>query len=356
LEASSTTVDQQITAMHQQAGMCLLPTAANLILRGADRANLLHNLCSNDLKGLAAGSGAEAFICNPQGKILAHILVYANEDSLRVISLGTPTADTVDTDAIITDAVDTDAVATGAGTEPDQPPAFDLAAYIDRYIFREDVQVEDAGAAAVICVAGATADAVLKVAGVAPPAQRYGIRPAVLAGCSVSVVEAPFVAPACYCIILPDAAFAAPQQALQTAGAVVCGVEAFEAARIATGFPVYGRDIRDNNLPQEVCRNTQAISFTTGCYIGQETVARIDALGHVNWNLAGLQITAGSLPADGGKLTADGKEAGRITSTAMHPLTGGIVAMGYVRRLLNKPGAVLKTSSGNATITPLPMV
>ena len=58
--------------------------------------------------------------------------------------------------------------------------------------------------------------------------------------------------------------------------------KSFDAARIESGTPLFGRDITDENLPQEIDRDRLAISFTKGCYLGQETVARIDALGHVN--------------------------------------------------------------------------
>ena len=66
------------------------------------------------------------------------------------------------------------------------------------------------------------------------------------------------------------------------AGLVEAGPEAFEVLRIEAGTPVFGKDITDKSLPQEINRDSRAISFVKGCYLGQETVARLDALGHVN--------------------------------------------------------------------------
>src|SRR4029453_1620592 len=80
--------------------------------------------------------------------------------------------------------------------------------------------------------------------------------------------------------------------ALLDSGAALCGTDAVETARIEAGFPLFGRDITDDNLPQEVGRDAKAISFTKGCYLGQETVARIDALGHVNRSLVGLKFAS----------------------------------------------------------------
>ena len=104
---------------------------------------------------------------------------------------------------------------------------------------------------------------------------------------------------------------AAVRAALVAAGITPCGESAFEAARIEWGFPLYGRDITEANLPQEVARDALAISFTKGCYLGQETVARIDALGHVNKTLVGLRFVSPTVPADGSELTAVGQVVGQ---------------------------------------------
>ena len=105
-------------------------------------------------------------------------------------------------------------------------------------------------------------------------------------------------------------------------GLIVVDAETFEVLRIAGGTPVFGKDITEKNLPQEIGRDERAISFVKGCYLGQETVARIDALGHVNQLLKGLRFAVGSpCPPAGSVLLHEGKRAGA----------------GHVGRLLSGP-------------------
>lgn len=119
----------------------------------------------------------------------------------------------------------------------------------------------------------------------------------------------------------------------EVAGLVEVTPEAFEVLRIEGGFPLFGRDLTAENLPQEVARDAKAINFVKGCYLGQETVARIDALGHVNKLLRGLQLPgAVDPPAPGSVIEGDGKSVGTITSAAYSPGWGCVVALGYLRR------------------------
>ena len=108
---------------------------------------------------------------------------------------------------------------------------------------------------------------------------------------------------------VPAAAVVSVWEALCGAGAVPAGEAAWQSLRIESRTPVYGLDITADNLPQEVDRNDLAISFVKGCYLGQETVARIDALGHVNKLLRGVQFAGSEVPEPGTELARDGKYA-----------------------------------------------
>ncbi|MDP7205983.1 MAG: glycine cleavage T C-terminal barrel domain-containing protein, partial [Pirellulaceae bacterium] len=114
-----------------------------------------------------------------------------------------------------------------------------------------------------------------------------------------------------------------------------------EMLRVEAGIPRYGVDLDDQNLPQEVNRDTQAISFTKGCYLGQETVARIDALGHVNRLLTGLTLPPGPLPTAGMVIKRDGTETAHVTSSIYSPRLEQPLALAYVRREASSPGTVL---------------
>jgi folate-binding protein YgfZ len=126
-------------------------------------------------------------------------------------------------------------------------------------------------------------------------------------------------------------------------------------ARIEAGTPLFGQDITEKNLPQEVARDALAISFTKGCYLGQETVARIDALGHVNQTLCGLRFAGPDSPPPGTELTIDDKVVAHVTSAAFSPRLGGPLALGYVRRGHTLPGTAFTSSRGPASVVKLPL-
>ena len=123
--------------------------------------------------------------------------------------------------------------------------------------------------------------------------------------------------------------------------------EEFEQIRIALHVPLDGVDVDDRNLPQEVDRNTLAISFKKGCYLGQEPVARIDALGRVNWQLRCVRIE-GPAPLPGVELTLGEKPVGRVTSIVA--TESGSLALAYVRREHSSAGSELRVDGLRATV------
>ena len=125
-----------------------------------------------------------------------------------------------------------------------------------------------------------------------------------------------------------------------------------EFRRVREGRPVFGADVTAGNLPQEVARDKQAINFVKGCYLGQETVARIDALGHVNKLLRGFLI-AGEVeaPKPGSLLEVEGKRVGTVTSCVATQRPGRYLALGYIKATLAAAGTEAKvlTESGEET-------
>ena len=145
------------------------------------------------------------------------------------------------------------------------------------------------------------------------------------------------------------------RETLQQSGAVLCSSQAIDSARVEAGWPSYGVDINENHLPQEVDRDEKAINFTKGCYLGQETVARIDALGHVNKKLVGVRFQAGEVPLADSELTVAEKAVGRITSAVFSSRLNCPLALAYVRREHCKPGTKLSANSGEAEVIKLPL-
>jgi aminomethyltransferase len=135
----------------------------------------------------------------------------------------------------------------------------------------------------------------------------------------------------------------------QHAVPVAAAAEDARAVRIENGKPRYGEDIRETSLPQET-QQMQAVSFTKGCYVGQEIVERIRAQGHVNKLLVRLTIESADPPEPGAKLTADGKEAGEITSSIRSPESGCLAALAVVRASHTQPGTQLQAGALTARI------
>jgi tRNA-modifying protein YgfZ len=128
-------------------------------------------------------------------------------------------------------------------------------------------------------------------------------------------------------------------------GATPAGLMAFEAARVRAGVPRQGLDIDEKTIPQEAFLELDAVSFTKGCFLGQELVCRIDTRGHVNRLLRGLAIDPGTpagnatTPPAGAGIVVGDKEVGALTTVARSE--SGVVALGYVRREVEVPAEVV---------------
>jgi folate-binding protein YgfZ len=135
---------------------------------------------------------------------------------------------------------------------------------------------------------------------------------------------------------------------LTVAGATPAGTDAYEILRVEAGTPAFGVDIDENRFVVEVGR-AGAISFTKGCYLGQEPIVMArDRAGHVNRSFRGLRLRDGQTLTAGTRLFApEGKEAGVVTSSAVSPRLGTI-ALGYVRRGHEQPGTVLEAESAGS--------
>jgi folate-binding protein YgfZ len=141
------------------------------------------------------------------------------------------------------------------------------------------------------------------------------------------------------------------------AGARPVSIDSAEIVRIENGIPRFGVDMDENNLAPETGIQSRAISYSKGCYIGQEVIARIRTYGQVAKALRLMRIEGeGALPEKGAKLFRDGKEAGYITSSAHSPRFQARVALGYVRKEANALGTRLNLATGgnSAEIVAIP--
>ncbi len=163
-------------------------------------------------------------------------------------------------------------------------------------------------------------------------------------GAEVLVARVPDVGLEGYELFVPFEIFDSVWRDARAAGAVPAGLSAWEIARIEAGWPEWGIDMDENTIPQEAnFDELNAISYTKGCYIGQEVVARVHFRGHVNRHLRGLRA-AGPPPPTGAQLIDDtGNHVGDVRSAVQSPRLGGI-AIGMIRREV-APGAQLTARS-----------
>lgn len=317
--------EDELAAITTGVAVVDLSSRTRIELTGADRASFLHNLATNEIRKLPPGAGCEAFFLNAKGHTLAFALIFANENS-HVIE-----------------------------TSPRQNER--LMAHLDRYIIREDVQLADrTGDCGALLVAGAQSPELIERAvGQTPPEQLLSGCPARLGSAPLELRRVAMTSTPGFLLLVDRPRISEIWDAVVACGARPAGLAAFESARVEAGFPVYGQDITDDNLPQEVNRDAQAISFVKGCYIGQETVARIDALGHVNRKLVGIRFKECEMPAVGSELKVDGAKVGHITSASFSPRLSAALALGYVRRGHDAPGTLIQGDPGAGEVIKLPV-
>jgi folate-binding protein YgfZ len=294
-----------------------------LAVSGADRAKFLHNLTTNEVKRLPEGRGCEAFVTSPQGKTLGFVSLLACPG--QILLRTDPGGDVL------------------------------LRPHLEKYGVFDEVSLDDiAGSTFELHLAGPRTEELLQRLGLELPGLAdLDHTETVLDGRSVRVVrESPTGRPGMTLLGArgdQDAIRRQIQAAGLDVGLVEVGDEEFEALRIEAGTPVFGRDVSEKNLPQEIGRDDRAISFVKGCYLGQETVARIDAVGHVNQILRGLLLEPGAAaPPAAGSVEVDGKSVGRLTSAAFSPGWNAWIGLAYVRINQMAAGTQVRLSGAGA--------
>jgi folate-binding protein YgfZ len=146
-------------------------------------------------------------------------------------------------------------------------------------------------------------------------------------------------------VLVDSSAHNAVRAALESAGAVAIDDAAAEIVRVESGRPRYGIDLDESTIPQEAELNERAVSFTKGCYVGQETVARLHYRGKPNRHLRGLRLSQPAKP--GAELRLGDRTVGHLGSSVVSPEHGPI-GLALVRREA-EPGATLTTDDGDTT-------
>jgi tRNA-modifying protein YgfZ len=295
-------------ALTEACGLIDRSERGKLALTGPDAHTFLQGQVTNDVEALEPGQGCYAAFLTHKGKMLG---------DLRILHLG---------DELL---LDTERVALQ-----------ELFNMIRRYKLGSDVELHKRTIQmGLLSLAGPDARRVA-------PADRLGPNEHDNTGAEVAGHPVTLVATDVGVDVFTQAEHTeAVRAALVATGAEPVSEDAAEVLRIESGRPRYGVDVDDKVIPQEAGLNERAVSFTKGCYVGQETVARLHYRGKPNRHLRGLRLSA---PAHTGDVLRLGdKEVGRLGSTALSPAHGPI-ALALVRREA-APGDTLRLQDGDTT-------
>jgi folate-binding protein YgfZ len=316
------------------AGLFDLSARGRVEVSGAEAVQFLNGLITNDVKTLEAGAWMHAAFPNAQGRLLA---------SVRVIREG-----------------DTFLFDTEAATHAR------VLQTLERFTLAGDFRVRDLTAETVmLSVQGARAcDFVRNVLGEGASGVKHGrVFSAQLGGDEVTVLRATHTSEDGFDLFTATNRAAGLWASLVEAGARPAGFDALEVLRIEAGVPRYGVDVSDANVVLEAVREEETVSYTKGCYIGQEIIARIHWRGHIAKQLAGLIFDRNAeAPTDAVVKSCDaGKDVGRITSFTYSPRLKRMIALGIVKYDFLTHGTELKIFTGGeavceAHVAQLPMV
>jgi folate-binding protein YgfZ len=317
--------EAEYRAVREGAGLAERGDRARIRLWGKDPVKMIQGLITNDLLKSPAGQGVYAAMLTPKGRTLADLRVFRRElaDGVEVL-LELPREALAGTREHLKRMV---------------PPMFAKVAEVSSTVAQLGVHGPRAR------------EIVAAVLGVEPPRDEDAHTEATLGDTAVFVAATRQAGlEEGFDLFVPAESAAALWTALAGAGARPVGRGALETLRIEAGRPRFGAELTEEVIPTEAFEETglmeRAISFTKGCYTGQEVIIRIAHRGHVNRHLRGLLLGDAPAPAAGTRLfdPETGKDVGWMTSVAWSPLLGQTVALGYVRREV-EPGGVLRAAS-----------
>jgi folate-binding protein YgfZ len=307
--------------------------AAKLVLTGPDAPMFVSNLSTNDTKNLPLGGGCEAYFCDPRAKVqfqswIYHLLLGDGRHAMWV------------------------------ETTPGRNEA--LVKYLDRYLISEQVEIADRTADfAQLHLAGPAAKAVLEMAlgEPVPDLPEFAHMERTIGTATYSIRRREPLGLPGYDIVWSNQNTKEIRSILLGAGAVPALPDTYETLRIEAGTPLFGPDIDENRFVMEVGNAARAVSYTKGCFLGQEPIVMArDRAGHVNRLFTGLKMLEGGTIPPGTKLFRDGQEVGLVTSSCHSPRLGLPVALGYVRWKHHEKGTRLTAGGQSVEVVGLPPV
>ncbi len=302
---------------------------AYLSFAGPDRVRYLNAILTNNIKDLAEGQGNVSLLLNPQGHILAEMETFGEAERLFCVShamIRERLIEVLEKFIIMDDVTLTDETSRYGTLGLEGPKALEVA--------KELAGIDLAAIAELGRVEG-------KVAAI--PCWIVKRSPGGVAGCEFVAEREKLES--LWQILLSS---------VKKYGGGPMGYAALSAQRLAQGVPWFGYDFGEKQIPHEAGLETSHISYTKGCYTGQEIVERVRSRGQVNRRRVELIFEGAGVPASGETLTADGKEAGFVTRAAVPSFFSNAIGMAYVRKDHNSPGDRLSWSGGIAIVSKFP--
>jgi folate-binding protein YgfZ len=321
--------------VRKQAGLIDQSHRGKLGIKGKDRIDFLHGMVTNDIKKLTPGTGLYAVFTNDKAKMLSDARIYCLPDALWV------------------------------NLEPEVTDK--IQKHLDKYTLASDVTIENlTDSFGLLSVYGPPSNEIVtQIFGSEPPTKEHSTMTFSLEGVSSLAARNEITGEPGYDLFVPiDRMVPTWNRLLQIGGPYglrTVGLDALDSLRIEAGIPRYGIDMDESNFPMEAGLEKRAISYTKGCYIGQETIARADAQGRMNKRLMGLELTSKSIPAIGQAILAppaasgtQERTVGTITSAIESPTFGKVIAMGYLQRDFAEPGKDVMIEGRPAKVVSLP--
>ncbi len=311
------------------AGVIDLSSRGRIAVAGLEAVPFLNGLITNDMKMLLEDTWMPAVFPNAQGRLVA---------SVRVMRLKDMETDKSTCPSYLID------------TEPATHDG--VLKILERFTLAGDFRVKDISVeTAQFTVQGKKADEVVRslMGDDVPDLPKHGAIKISWKGVEITTLRASHTAAPGFDLIVPADSANELWRALIDAHATPVGAEVFEVLRIEAGIPRHGVDMDETNVVTETNLD-DAVSYTKGCYIGQEIIARIKYRGHVARKLVGLSFDGKARVEPGGLIrSSDDKDIGRITSTAYSPQLRRTIALGYVKYDYLASGTVMKLiHNGNA--------
>ncbi len=309
-------------AIRSNAALIDRSARGKLRVTGADRARFLHGMLTNTVEDVQPGKGNHTALTDPKGNTQADLHLYNRGEAMFL------------------------------EFEPDLHTS--AAAFLDRYLIGDDVSIEDVSESwSVLGIQGPLSTSVLEVLGVEVPGDDH--ESLAFPPCPDGwIVKRGYAADLGFDVWLPAEEGEATWTRLVEAGARPAGFGAVELRRIERGHPRYGVDVDDRVVPLEGGL-ADTVSFTKGCFIGQETLAKMQNLGKPRRYLVGLEVGSGRPPNRGTPVFNGEKEVGDVRSSTRSRALGRTIALASVRRGNEVPGTPLRLGEdGSATVSELP--